>query len=1046
MRKKFTLFIILLITSFTIVHAQSTTVKGKVSDNIGHPLVGVSVRANGTKNTSITDVNGGYSIKVPPNATLTFTYIGFAAQNVEVGSQDVINVTLTEKQNDLNEVVVVGYGSQKKSVVTGAISGVSAAQLENMPIDRVEQALEGRVSGVTIAQSSGSPGASSTVRIRGYSSFSGSANNDPLWVVDGVIVDSGGIGYLNEADIESIEVLKDAASAAIYGTRAANGVILVTTKKGKAGKVKVAYNGYYGSQSPAHKLDLLNATQYATIRNESVLNGGATTVPFPDPSQYGVGTDWQAQVFRYNSPEQNHQVSISGGSDNSTFYTSFGYLDQNGIVASPISDYKRINIRLNSTYKIAKWFTIGENLGYEYAKTQNNGGVSNTEFGGPLSDAINLDPITSPVETDPNVINKAPYNSPYAGKNAQGQYFGISPYVGQEISNPLAYIQAHLGNYNWEDNIVGNAFAELEPVKGLKIRSTLGTKMSFFGNENYTPFYYFSSSSIGNKTSFNRQMNTSLAYNLENTISYTKSIQKHNFTVLLGQGNYMDNDNKNTNVTFNNVIATNFNDANLQYKPVAADMIGNGSDGTEHTINSLFARVNYDYDEKYILTGIVRRDGSSNFGDNNKYGTFPSFSAGWVPSKESFWPKNDVVNFLKIRGGYGVTGNDQGIPAFAFQALVGGGYNYTFGTGNTSVIGFAPGAPPNANLKWEQTQQTDIGLEATLFNDFNFVADVFRKRTVGILETPPQPQYTGYTSGVPQNYGTSQNQGLEFELGYHKKVGDFHLGFDGNISFLQNKVIYIEPNVSFVEQQSASFQTMGNISRSTVGSEYNAFYGFQMLGIFQNQAQINNYVGPNGKPLQPNAKPGDVKWANLNGDNTIDANDRTNIGSPIPKFTYGLTFNLSYKNFDMVVFGNGVSGNDIFQGLRRLDIGTANYQTSILNSWTPTNPSNTVPRVTDNDVNKNYINFSKLYLESGDYFRIKTLQIGYTFPGTIAKKVGMDKLRVYIMSENLATITGYDGYDPEIGAGGAGAANVLGIDKGNYPQARTFMIGANVSF
>jgi TonB-linked SusC/RagA family outer membrane protein len=1052
MTRKFPLFILMLFACINIALAQNTTVKGKVSDSKGEPLPGVTVKVTGTNNATTTDVNGNYSLNAPANSELTFSFVGYTTQVDRVGSSGILNVSLADKVGSLNEVVVVGYGTQKKSVVTGSISSVSAKDLENMPINRVEQALEGRASGINVSAASGLPGASSTVRIRGYTSFSGTANNDPLWVIDGVIVDNGGIGYLNEADIESIEVLKDAASSAIYGTRAANGVILITTKKGKAGHLQIDYNGYYGTQSTAKKLNLLNSQQYATIRNESFMNTVAyqnaavkPALPFPDLSLLTNSTDWQSLVFS-SAPIQNHQISISGGGEKSTFFTSFGYLDQKGIVAKPISAYRRINFRLNSTYNLAKWLTVGENLGYDFAKTQANGGNYNTEFGGTLSDAVNLDPITPAYQTDPALLAASPYTNPNVGRDANGNVFGISKYVGQEISNPLAYIQTKLGNYNWEHNIVGNAFAEITPVKGLKLRSTIGTKMAFYGSETYTPLYYFTSSSIGSKQTFARSMTLGLAYNFENTASYQRSFDKHNFSVLVGQGLYMDGDTKNVNVSFANVIATNFYQGNLNYKPVAGDITGNGSDGTEHRITSLFARLNYDYNEKYLVTGIIRRDGSTRFGPDHQYATFPSISLGWVPSLEDFWPKNNVVNFLKLKGGYGVTGNDAGIPEFAYNAIVGGGRNYTFGTGNASTVGFSPNAPQNPVLGWEQTQSTDLGFDAILFNNFNLNIDLFNKKTVSVLQSPQVPGYLGYFGNPAKNYGTSQNRGIDIELGYHNRIGDWSFGANGNVSFLQNKILFISPGILFTENQAASFQTMGNISRSIVGNSYNAFYGYRMLGIFQSQAEIDAYTGPGGTKLQPNAKPGDIKYANLNGDNVIDGNDRTVIGNPIPTVTYGVTINLAYKNFDFVAFGNGVGGNSLFQGLRRLDVTNANYQTTILNRWTPSNPSTTNPRLADDDPNGNYTKFSKIYLQSGNYFRLKTMQFGYTLPKDVTHKIGVNRLRVYASALNLFTLTKYTGYDPEVGNGGAGGGGVLGIDKGNYPQARTFMLGVNLGF
>ncbi|WP_198170266.1 SusC/RagA family TonB-linked outer membrane protein [Mucilaginibacter arboris] len=1017
--------------------AQTNTIKGKVTDNTGQTLPGVTVKANGTTNTAVTDVNGNYTIKVPPNATLAFSYVGFATQNVPVGSQDIINVTLTTSPNNLNEVVVVGYGTQKKSLVTGSISSVTAQDLENQPINRVEQALQGRTSGLMIQQNSGQPGSASTVRIRGVSTFSNTGSNDPLWVIDGAIVDNGGIGFLNENDIQSIEVLKDAASTAIYGTRAANGVILVTTKKGKAGPIRVNYNGFYGTSAPAHKLDLLNAQQYIMIRNESAINAGKAA-PFTNPSAYGNGTDWQSLIFNNDARRQEHNVSISGGSDRSTFFSSFGYITQDGIVASAISKWNRANIRLNSTYNITKFITIGENLGYSHSVSSSLGNT-NSEFGGPLSDAINLDPLTPAVETDPAKIAASPYSTqPTAVKNSDGLPYGISNQVGQEIVNPLAYIQNRVGNYNWDHNIVGNVYATIEPIKNLKFNSNLSTKMAFYGTESYSPLYYLNSSNIGTRTNAHREMNQTLNHNFENTLSYNRSFGKHTASVLLGEGSYLDNNTRGTTIDFYNVIAQDFYQQNFNYKPVAGDIVGGAYDNTLHKLNSLFARLDYNYDEKYLLTGNIRRDGSSRFGDNYKYGTFPGLSIGWVPTREAFFPKTNAINNLKIRATYGVVGNDA-IGDFQYVSTVGSGRNYTFGTNDASTIGWSPNAPSNPSLHWEQTKSTDIGFDAILLNDFTLTVNFYHKKTDGILYQPPIPGYLGYAAAPYRNLGSMENKGMEYELGYHKKIGEFDLGINANATFNKTTVLSIAPGQNFVENQAATFQNLGNITRSTVGGPYNAFYGYTMLGIFQTQAEVDSYT-LNGTKIQPNAKPGDVKFADLNKDGKITADDRSNIGNPYPKLTYGLTFSLKYKNFDLVAFGNGQGGSQIFQGLHRLDITNANYSTSILDRWTPSNPSNTMPRVNDNDPNRNYLNFSKLYLESGNFFRLKTLQVGYTFPKAISGKVGLNTLRVFVLSENLATITKYDGYDPEAGG------NVFGIDRGVYPQARSFMLGLNVGF
>lgn len=1014
--------------------AQSRVVKGKVSVKTkGEELVGATVVVEGTNYATITDATGNYSIEVQPNSVLVASFIGMITQKITVGTQSEINFELEESVDNLNEVVVVGYGAQKKSVVTGAISSVKASDLQSMPINRLEEALQGRTSGLTIASNSGQPGSAATVRVRGVTTLN---NNDPLYVVDGVVVDNGGIGYLNQSDIESIEVLKDAASQAIYGARAAAGVILVTTKKGKAGGIRVNYNGYIGVQAPAKKLDLLDATQYATIRNEAAVNAGQTA-PYANPASFGKGTDWQSLIFNNSAKRQNHELSISGGSDKSTFYLSFGYLNQEGIVATDISKYKRTSIRLNSEHKLAKWLTFGQNLGYAHDKSVGLGNT-NSEFGGPLSSAINLDPITPAVITDPAVANAAPYTNKGIRRDANGNPYGISQAVGQEMSNPLAYIQNRLGNYSWSDNIVGNAYLMAEPIKGLQLKSTIGSKLAFWGNESFTPISWLNAASIVSQTSFNRTNNRRFDYNLENTISYTRGIGLHNVNVLLGQGAYLDNNTRMTSVTFFNVPASNFDDASLNFKVPADQRNSDGSEGAKHTVSSLFARLNYDFDEKYLVQALVRRDGSSRFGSNHKYGIFPSFSLGWVLSREAFFPTNNAVNFLKFRGGYGVVGND-GIGDFAYLSTIGSGRNYTIGTSGSYIIGYSPNAPANPDLKWEQTSQTNIGFDATIFNNVNVTFEWFKKATKDILQNPRIPGYVGAISNPAANIADMENTGVELELGFRKRLGQVDFSVNGNVSYIKNEVTNLGNGVQYLSG-GASFQGAPPITRTQVGQPIGSFFGYVNEGIFQTQEEVDSHISADGKKIQPNAKPGDFKWADLNGDGVITETDRTFIGNPTPKWNYGLTLNAAYKGFDVVVFGQGVAGNQIFQGLRRLDIANANWQTDALDRWTGPGTSTTFPRIVNGDPNKNFQNPSSFYLEKGDFFRLKTLQIGYSLPTSIISKVAMKKARVYVMSQNLFTLTKYTGYDPEIGG------SVLSIDKGIYPQARSFMVGLNIGF
>lgn len=541
-----------------ISHAQEALIKGKVIDETGLSVPGATITLQGTNVQTLTDYDGLYTIKAPKDATIEISFIGYSTIVEAIKGRTEINVKLKTTSTDLQEVVVVGYGTQKKSVVTGAISSIKAKDLENLPLTRVEQTLQGRTSGLTIAANSGQPGASATIRVRGITTF---GNNEPLWVVDGVVVDAGGIGYLNQSDIASIEVLKDAASQAIYGARAATGVILVTTKKGKSGKLSVGYTGYAGVSSPARKLDVLNATQYATLNNEARAANNQSIL-FPNPSALGKGTDWQDAIFNKSAQRVGHEISLSGGNETSTYFASFGILDQEGIVATDISNYIRKNIRLNSTHKVMKGVTFGQTLGYSREKTVGIGNT-NSEYGGPLSSALNLDPITPIVVTDPKIANSAPYTNNGIIKDAFGNPYGISNFVGQEMTNPLAYIQTRLGNYGWSDNFVGNAYLEVEPIKGLKIRSTLGGKLAYWGDESFTPESYLNSSTVTLKNNISRSTNKGFGWNIENTASYSKQITNHNFNILLGQGAYVDNITSGHGLTYFNIPVTSYKDASF---------------------------------------------------------------------------------------------------------------------------------------------------------------------------------------------------------------------------------------------------------------------------------------------------------------------------------------------------------------------------------------------------------------------------------------------------------------------------------------------------
>ena len=1034
---KQTIFALLFFLSSFAGYAQELNVKGVVtSADDGQPIPGATVVVKGKTTGVITNLDGAYSLKVPGNSTLIFSFVGLKSQEVAVNNRTTINVVLASATEAIEEVVVVGYGTQKKSVVTGAISSVKSKDLEKVSPGRVEQALQGRVSGVTVAANSGQPGSAATIRVRGVTTF-GDGGNNPLWVVDGVVVDAGGIGYLNQSDIESIEVLKDAASAAIYGTRAATGVILVTTKKGSVGKLSVTYNGFYGISGPAKILNLLNATQYGALLNERSVAGGGNVI-FPNISALGVGTDWQKAIFNNSANRYSHEFSLSGGNEKSTFYFSLGIQDQQGIVASDISKFSQKNMRLNSTHKISKIFTFGETIGYTHQK-QTGLGNTNSEFGGPLSSAINLDPVTPLVVTDPAVANAAPYSVNPVIRDANGNPYGISSIVGQEMTNPLAYIQTRLGNYGWSDNFVGNAYLSAQITKELTVKSSVGAKLAYWGDQGFNPVNYLSATNQVLRNSIYKNTNNVFNWNVENTINYSKVIGDHDINVLLGQATYVDNYGGGQGVTLYNLPVTSYENASFNFNiPAATDKTGWGSENTLHKLTSLFARVNYNYKEKYLFTGIYRRDGSSRFGTNNKYGVFPSFSLGWVVSKENFWPVNDVVNTLKIRGGYGVVGNDA-IRDFGYLATVGGGFNYTIGNSGSITTGYAPASLDNPDLRWEQTAQANIGFEARFFKSLNVTVDYYNKKTTGILRPITIPGYVGVSSSPVGNIADMENKGLELELSYSKKFGQLNFSANGNVAYLKNVVTYVAADANYITGD-ASFQSMGAVTRTQQGQSYNSFYGYKTAGIFQNVAEIAAYTNAAGNPIQPNARPGDFRWVDTNGDGVISDLDKTFLGTNIPKYTFGLTLNFDYKNFDLMAFASGAAGNKIFQGLRRLDINNSNWQTVALSRWTGEGTSNTYPRLTSNDTNGNFGKMSDFYLENGDYLRLKVVQLGYSLPANLVSKISANKLRVYVSAENLLTLTKYTGYDPEIGGG------VFGIDKGVYPQARTFMLGVQLQF
>ena len=1018
------------------VQAQNT-VRGTVTDAVnGDPLIGATITVKNTNSGTVTEVDGSYELQsVRPNDVLVFSYTGYQEQEIPVSSRIEINVKLESSSTLLDEIIVVGYGVQKKSVVTGSISKVKAEDLEDMPVVRLEQSLQGRTSGVRVTSSSGQPGAGATVRIRGTTTI---GDSNPLYIVDGVPIE-GGIDFLNQNDIESIEVLKDAASAAIYGARAANGVVLVTTKQGREGMMEVNYASYYGTQNPWRKLTLLNAREYAILMNEASATAGQGRV-FENPDALGEGTDWQDAVFNYDAPIQNHELSLTAGSGRSSYYASFGYFDQEGIVGSKDdSRWQRFSVRLNSTHSVTKRVKFGNTV--SYTRTVGRGVAENTEFGSPLGRAINLDPITPLIETDPNVLSQPRYanNFDLLVRDKNGGIYGISDLITSEILNPVAALEVAWGR-GWADKIVGSVFGEWEVIEGLRFRSGIGADLAFWGGEGFTPVFYLNAANRADQNSYNRSSARGLLWNWENTLTYDRQLGDHKITLLAGTaakraaGQWQGG-------TINGIPVTKPEDASLSFPTDPASQTFYGYE-YENTLASYFGRVNYNFKSKYLFTALMRVDGSSRFGTNNKYGYFPSVSVGWVLTEEPFLRRNDVVNFLKIRGSYGVNGNDR-IGDFRYVSTVGGGRSYTFGSGNNLVNGVSPNAIANPDLKWEETSETNIGFDAKVFKRVSVTFDYFNKNTTGMLLQIEVPGYVGNVGPIG-NIAELENKGYELELGYGNTVAGINFDFAGNISYVENKILNLGEDKTFLP----GLQRFGpqgiELTRTIEGYAYESFFGYKTDGLFQNETDVAAYTNSDGQLLQPNAQPGDIRFVDVNGDGVLNEDDRTIIGDPTPNWTYGFNFSAGYKGFDLVLFGQGVWGNDVYNATRRFDLPKANFTADALGRWTGEGTSTDFPRLNLNDgdpgtSNQNLTRSSDFWLQNGAFFRIKTLQLGYTLPLEISQRAGMKKARVYVSANNLWTLTGYKGFDPEVGAG-------AGVDKGIYPQPRYYLVGVNVTF
>lgn len=998
---------------------ESKTVSGTItSSEDGFGVPGATVQVQGTKSSTVTDFDGKYKVEAKTGDVLVITFVGFKSQNITVGTQKVVNVVLSPETSELKEIVVIGYGTQKKKVNTAATSLVSGKDIQQVASLDVVNALQGQASGVSVTSSSGQPGANMVVNIRGAGT---AGNSDPLYVVDGVVVDNG-IGYLDPSVIERVDVLKDASAASIYGARAANGVILVTTKKGKDGKMNVSFSSYTGFQQIAKKLDLMNTQEYTTIMNEARVNSGYAPLYTKEQIAGFPDTDWQKSLFNEGAIKQNHSLLITGGDEKSTIATGLSYYGQEGMIGGSTSQsqYDRITFTVNSTSEVIKGFLkIGENFT-----------LSNIKSSGVADDGIYSNAIRA-------FLNAAPIDAPY---DENGDF--AHSIISNDVTNPVGSLYYNNFNQTKTNRYVGNIFAELKFAKDFTFRTSYGVDMTDSNYRSFRPVYSLSSNDNNTVSSVTQSATKSLGWIFENTLQYKFNIAgSHNFDLLAGTSakkntsDYMEGQGR-------NLIFDDFAHAYLDNAkdPTSNVVKGNRKD---YAIQSYFGRLLYDYDNKYLFSATVRRDGSSEFGPDNKYAIFPSFSAGWNLDKEAFFKENKVLNTFKLRASWGQNGNDQFARRFAYMSVVNStDKTYHFGTGDeTLLVGSSPDQLANRNLKWETSEQLDLGFDATLFTNFTLTFDYYDKKTKDWLVLASIPAYAG-ASAPYVNGGDVSNKGFEIGLAYRTRIGkDWNFGINANLSRNQNEVLRIANNEGIIHGESnVLFQGLDEMNRVEVGKPMGYFYGLKTAGIFQNAAEV-------AAGVQPNAVPGDVRFVDLNGDGQIDANDKTQIGDPNPDINYGVNLELSYKAFDLSINTYGTAGGQNVFGIHDYTRAYTNNTTDVLNRWTSEGTSNTVPRVTyGTDDNGNYTKFSDLYIQDSDFFRIKNATIGCDLTKLTTKLSFFSKFRLYVAGNNIYTFTKYKGMDPEIGFGNVNQSWAKGIDVGYYPQPRTYMMGLNVNF
>ena len=1020
MGKHITLF--LLVFMGFCASAQTINTTGIVKDAAsGDVLPGVSIIIKGSTNGTQTDFDGLYTLSnLQPNAVLVFRYLGYKQKEVSA-KNGVLDVTLEIEAQSLDEIVLIGYGSQRKKETTGAVSVVSSQTIEDLKPTRIEQALQGQVAGVNITSTSGAPGAASSIRIRGVST---NGDNQPLILVDGNRIED--LSVINPSDIESINILKD-ATAGIYGVLAANGVIIITTKSGRKNTdLKVVLNSYTGLQNTTREIPLLNATEYALLANEAHgANGEA--LPFTNIAALGQGTDWQDEVFQTASIS-NTDITISKGTEKSTYSFGASYLDQDGIVGGGKANFNRLTARFNFNTDLFKNLKFTSSSVY---MNTNRKGLSENTLGSVLFNALNM-----PSNLTPRV---GPANVQYTLAPNSG--------VGIEVINPLAQIE---DSYNkaWVNKFSGSYGLNYSFLEHFSVESRIQFNEAKVTSKVYTPEVFYGNSKVFNNGDLEDDINNSGVFEGEQTykdytfdafVKYEQNINDiHDIKLLLGTSVYRSQG-------INNVSLTGFGANGNSLSNVNVDEADSFQDNLELSnaprqffddrLLSYFSRLQYNYKSKYLFSAVLRRDGSSNFGPENKFGFFPSGSLGWVASEERFLKDSDVINFLKFRASYGIIGNAR-IGSFGFVSTMSGEGVYVFD--DALAFGSAEGTLANPQVRWEKQKPLDFGVDMKLFNKIDITADYFSKTTEDLLIRAEVSGILGVSapgSGVPTiNAGTILNEGLEFSIAYKERVSDdFKFAVSYNFTTLKNEVLKV--NLNDDPLTVTGFGLGGQeFARMEVGLPIGYFYGYQTAGIFQTQAEVDAHAS------QTNANPGDLRFADLNGDGEITPEDRTNLGDPIPELTMGMNFSFDYKSFDFNMYAFASLGNDMVRNYER-NLALTNRPAYFLDRWTGPGTSNTFPRVTTGATGNTL--FSDFYVEDGSFVRLQNVQVGYSFNAINTTKLGVDKLRLYLSASNLFTLTKYKGYDPTASNG-----NPLGggLDNGFYPTPKTFLLGLNVNF